>query len=80
VSGLYRYVRNPMYLGVLAILVGEGLLTHSIGLFEYLTAWFVWVNLVVRFYEEPALRRTFGASFDRYAASVPRWLPRPGGS
>jgi protein-S-isoprenylcysteine O-methyltransferase Ste14 len=76
VGGLYRHVRNPMYAAVLLILIGEGLLTHSLGHFEYVLGWFIWINLVVLFYEEPALRRQFGAAFDTYAASVPRWLPR----
>jgi protein-S-isoprenylcysteine O-methyltransferase Ste14 len=77
VRGLYKYVRNPMYLSVLAVLLGEGLLTQSLGLFEYTLGWFVWINLVVLFYEEPALYRAFGASYRAYAASVPRWVPRP---
>ena len=77
VRGLYRYVRNPMYLSVLVLLLGEGLLTRSLGLLEYTLAWSVWINLVVLFYEEPALSRSFGASYQTYAGSVPRWLPRP---
>jgi protein-S-isoprenylcysteine O-methyltransferase Ste14 len=77
VRGLYKYVRNPMYLSVLVVLVGEGLLTRSLGLFEYTLGWFVWINLVVLLYEEPALYRAFGASYKAYSASVSRWLPRP---
>src|SRR5215472_13407276 len=77
VRGLYKYVRNPMYLSVLVVLVGEGLLTRSLGLFEYALGWFVWINLVVLLYEEPALCRAFGASYQAYSASVSRWLPRP---
>jgi protein-S-isoprenylcysteine O-methyltransferase Ste14 len=75
--GLYKYVRNPMYLSVLVVLLGEGLLTRSRGLLEYTLGWFIWINLVVLFYEEPALFRAFGASYRAYTASVPRWLPRP---
>jgi protein-S-isoprenylcysteine O-methyltransferase Ste14 len=77
VRGLYKYVRNPMYLSVLVLLLGEGLLTRSLGLLEYTLGWFIWINLVVLFYEEPALSRTFGASYRAYSASVSRWLPRP---
>ncbi len=74
--GAYRYVRNPMYAGVLLMLIGEGVLTRSVAMLEYTLGWFVWINLVVLFYEEPALRRTFGASYASYASAVPRWLPR----
>ena len=66
-----------MYLSVLVVLLGEGLLTRSLGLFEYTLGWFLWINLVVLFYEEPALHRTFGDSYQAYSASVSRWLPRP---
>lgn len=78
VRGLYRYVRNPMYLAVTAIVLGEALLTRSQALFLYWVAWFAWVNLVVLVYEEPALRRRFGASYDAYTARVGRWLPKAG--
>jgi len=74
--GLYKYVRNPMYLSALVILLGEGLLTRSLGLLEYTLGWFIWINLVVLFYEEPALWRAFGASYRAYTGAVPRWLPR----
>ena len=74
--GLYRRVRNPMYVGVTAILLGESLLLASPALLWYTVAVVVWFNLFVLFYEEPALRRKFGASYERYCATVPRWLPR----
>ena len=77
VRGLYKYVRNPMYLSVLVVLLGEALLTRSLGQFEYTLGWFIWINLVVLFYEEPALYRAFGASYQAYCASVSRWLPWP---
>ncbi len=76
VVGLYRYVRNPMYLSVATILLGELLLTRSAGLLIFAAVWFVMVNLFVIGYEEPYLRRRFGASYERYVASVGRWLPR----
>jgi len=76
VRGLYRYVRNPMYLSVSTILLGEFLITRSRGLLGYWAAWFVVVNLFVLGYEEPTLRRRFGESYARYCRAVGRWLPR----
>jgi protein-S-isoprenylcysteine O-methyltransferase Ste14 len=75
IRGLYRYVRNPMYLSVTAILLGELLLTRSTGLAEYLLVWLVATNLFVLGYEEPALRRQFGPAYDEYARRVGRWIP-----
>lgn len=79
VRGLYRYVRNPMYLSVTAIVLGEVLLTGSRGLLLYWSIWFVAVNIFVRAFEEPTLRRQFGASYDEYTSRVGRWLPKLGG-
>ena len=76
VQGPYRWVRNPMYLAVTLILLGEVLLTRSPGLLLYWVLWFAVVNLFIRAYEEPSLRRQFGAEYERYTAAVPRWLPR----
>ena len=76
VSGLYRHVRNPMYLGVATIGIGELMLWSSRGLVIWWVAWFAWVNVFVRVVEEPALRRQFGSSYDRYVRSVGRWIPR----
>lgn len=80
VQGLYRYVRNPMYLSVTAILFGELLLTGTSALRVYWMIWFAAVNLVVIGYEEPTLRNRFGAAYDSYAHEVGRWLPRRSGS
>jgi protein-S-isoprenylcysteine O-methyltransferase Ste14 len=80
VQGLYRYVRNPMYLGVLILLLGETAFFKSTALLQYTIAWFIVVNLAVVLYEEPSLRSRFGDSYERYSRSVRRWLPtRPGG-
>ena len=80
VRGLFRYVRNPMYLGVLMLLLGETAFFESIALLQYTLAWFVAVHLVVVLYEEPSLRRRFGEPYQRYCRLVYRWLPtRPGG-
>lgn len=76
VRGLYRYVRNPMYLSVTMIVLGEVLLSGSRGLFLYWAIWFLAANLFVIAYEEPTLRRQFGASYERYTQRVGRWLPR----
>jgi protein-S-isoprenylcysteine O-methyltransferase Ste14 len=75
VRGLYRYVRNPMYLSVATILLGELLLTRSRPLLAFAAIWFVIVNLFVIGYEEPTLRRRFGDSYQRYFESAGRWLP-----
>jgi protein-S-isoprenylcysteine O-methyltransferase Ste14 len=75
-NGLYRHVRNPMYLGVLAVIAGQALLLGNIGLIIY-TA-FVWLafHIFIVAYEEPTLRRRYGAQFEDYCTRVPRWLPR----
>src|SRR5262249_26139074 len=76
VRGLYRYVRNPMYLGVTAIILGEALLARSQALVLYWAVWFLAANLFVIAYEEPNLRRRFGQSYELYTQQVGRWLPR----
>jgi protein-S-isoprenylcysteine O-methyltransferase Ste14 len=76
IRGLYKYVRNPMYLSVATIVWGEVLLTQSVPLAVYWAIWFVAVNLFVMGYEEPTLRRRFGRSYDEYTEHVGRWIPR----
>jgi protein-S-isoprenylcysteine O-methyltransferase Ste14 len=76
VRGLYRHVRNPMYLSVTTILLGEAALMQSRDLVIYWVIWFVAVNLFVVGYEEPMLRQRFGDSYDEYTRHVGRWLPR----
>jgi protein-S-isoprenylcysteine O-methyltransferase Ste14 len=75
VSGLYRYVRNPMYVGGICILVGEALLFESTNLFLYALVMFGFFNLFVGF-DEYALKQSFGESYEQYCKSVPRWIPR----
>jgi protein-S-isoprenylcysteine O-methyltransferase Ste14 len=76
VSGFYRYVRNPVYVGFLVILIGEVLLFGSIGLLEYAAVtWCVGAG-AVRFYEEPTLARKFGAEYQDYRHAVRAWVPR----
>ena len=76
VRGPYRFVRNPMYVGVLALIVGQALLFASLPLAIYAVAIFLTVHLFVIGYEEPTLRRTYGAEYEAFTAAVPRWLPR----
>jgi protein-S-isoprenylcysteine O-methyltransferase Ste14 len=76
VSGFYRYVRNPIYVGFLAILLGEALLFGSFGLMKYTAvAWCIGAA-GARWYEEPILARKFGAEYEAYRRAVPAWLPR----
>ena len=76
VSGLYRYVRNPMYVGVLAVVLGQALiLGHAVLVLYAVFLWAAFFAFVV-LYEEPALQRRFGASYTEYRANVRRWLPR----
>jgi protein-S-isoprenylcysteine O-methyltransferase Ste14 len=76
VTGLYRYVRNPMYLGVLALLGGQAALFRSRPLCSYLAWVAVGFHLFVMLYEEPTLRSRYGASYDEFCRNVPRWVPR----
>jgi Putative protein-S-isoprenylcysteine methyltransferase len=76
VTGLYRYVRNPMYVGVPAILIGEALLLGRWELLAYTAIVFACVYTFARFYEEPKLRSLFGHEYETYRAAVPGWWPR----
>ena len=75
-SGLYEFVRNPMYVGVLTAVLGWALWFWS----GWVAFYFVFMALAfharVLLYEEPALARSFGGEFARYRESVPRWIPR----
>jgi protein-S-isoprenylcysteine O-methyltransferase Ste14 len=73
VSGLYRFTRNPMYNGVLALVLGEAWLFGSVSLLEYALVVIVLFHLFVVFYEEPALTSQFGESYQAYRRAVPRW-------
>ncbi len=77
VGGLYRHVRNPMYVAVLAIIIGQALLFASIPVLIYAALVFGAVHAFVVGYEEPTLSLTYGALYEEYRAAVPRWLPRP---
>jgi protein-S-isoprenylcysteine O-methyltransferase Ste14 len=75
VRGLYRYVRNPMYIGFLSILLGEALLFESLKLLGYTAVMFSFFYFLVVFLEEPILKDKFGESYEKYCQSVARWLP-----
>lgn len=76
VGGQYRYVRNPMYLAVLGVVLGQALLLDSRPLLIYGTVLWLLFHLWVIGYEEPSLARRFGASYERYRRNVRRWRPR----
>jgi protein-S-isoprenylcysteine O-methyltransferase Ste14 len=76
VKGFYRWVRNPMYLAVQALILGQALLFGSAGLLLYGFCAGLVMHLFVVAYEEPTLRRSFGHEYEAYCAHVPRWLPR----
>ena len=76
VGGLYRYVRNPMYVAVLACLIGQFLVLGQPVLLLYAALAFVAVFTFVRLYEEPTLRRRFGERYEEYCRAVPGWWPR----
>ena len=76
--GTYRYVRNPMYLGLVLVLCGESLVFESWRLAGYTATIGLAVHLVVVLYEERELRKRLGQSYADYCNKVPRWLPRLG--
>jgi protein-S-isoprenylcysteine O-methyltransferase Ste14 len=76
VTGTFRYVRNPGYIGVLSLIVGQGLLFASRTVLEYAALVALMFHLFVVLYEEPSLRRQFGADYAAYCRRVHRWLPR----
>jgi protein-S-isoprenylcysteine O-methyltransferase Ste14 len=76
VRGLYHYARNPMYLGVLTVILGWAVLFRDAMLLAYALAVGSCFHLFVVFYEERRLHREFGGEYDRYRAHVGRWLPR----
>jgi protein-S-isoprenylcysteine O-methyltransferase Ste14 len=75
--GLYRVTRNPMYVGVTSVLVGEACLFASAALAVYTVCVVTGFHIFVRSYEEPTLHRLFGEAYDRYCAAVPRWIALP---
>jgi protein-S-isoprenylcysteine O-methyltransferase Ste14 len=76
VTGLYRYVRNPIYVGALAIFLGHFLWFGYWSMLIYTVLAFIGVHSFIVLYEEPALRRKFGVAYEEYLKRVPRWIPR----
>jgi protein-S-isoprenylcysteine O-methyltransferase Ste14 len=76
VTGAYRYVRNPMYVAVVAIILGQVLLFVSLPLLVYGALAWLATHIFVLAYEEPTLRSTYGAEYDAFTSAVPRWIPR----
>lgn len=76
VRGYYRRVRNPMYVAVLALIIGQGLWFGSAAVLAYAAGAWIVTHLFVVCYEEPTLRRSFPQEYAAYCASVPRWLPK----
>ena len=75
-TGFYRYVRNPMYLAVLVVLLGQTLLFGHVGVLIYAIFVALYAHGFVVLYEEPTLQDTFGAEYAQYCRQVRRWLPR----
>src|SRR5918994_7370194 len=76
VGGLYRYVRNPMYVAILAAIVGQASLLGQLGVLLYAAALWLISAGFVRWYEEPTLTRRFGVDYEAYRRAVPAWWPR----
>jgi protein-S-isoprenylcysteine O-methyltransferase Ste14 len=76
VSGLYRHVRNPIYVAVVAIVLGQAALFGDARLVWYGALLWLGFHLFVVAYEEPTLQETFGTQYDNYRGNVPRWIPR----
>ena len=77
VGGPFRWVRNPGYVAVDAMLIGQGLLFGSPAVLVYAALIALAFHVFVLVYEEPTLRQTYGAEYDAYCRRVPRWIPRP---
>jgi protein-S-isoprenylcysteine O-methyltransferase Ste14 len=76
VSGFYRYVRNPMYVGVVTIILGQTLVLGDVSLLIYGAVVWLAFHLFVLMYEEPTLRATYGEEYKAFRDNVPRWIPR----
>lgn len=76
VGGTYRHVRNPIYLAVVSIILGQGLILGNVALLVYGAVLWLFFHVWVLAIEEPTLRGTFAAEYATYCANVPRWVPR----
>jgi protein-S-isoprenylcysteine O-methyltransferase Ste14 len=76
VRGLYRYSRNPMYVGVLSVILAQALFFRAPAVLVYGAIVFAFFAAMVVLYEEPVLSRKFGGAYARYCAQTPRWFPK----
>jgi protein-S-isoprenylcysteine O-methyltransferase Ste14 len=76
VTGLYRHVRNPMYLAVVSVILGQGLMFGNGQVLAYGALVWLGFHVFVMAYEEPTLRATFGTEYEGFCAGVRRWIPR----
>jgi protein-S-isoprenylcysteine O-methyltransferase Ste14 len=76
ITGLYRYVRNPMYVAVASTILGQALLFGNVAVLEYGAAVWLLFHIFVLAYEEPTLRASFGSEYESFCTQVPRWIPR----
>ncbi|MFN2440899.1 MAG: isoprenylcysteine carboxylmethyltransferase family protein [Chitinophagaceae bacterium] len=74
ITGLYKYSRNPMYVGVTMILIGEAIFFQSVNLWIYLIFVFIVFNIFILLHEEPRLRKDFGEEYKQYCQKVRRWV------
>ena len=76
ITGLYRHVRNPMYVAVVAVILGQSLLFGNARVLGYGALVWLGFHLFVLVYEEPTLRATYSAEYEQFCSGVPRWIPR----
>ena len=76
ISGFYRFVRNPMYVGALLIILAEAVYFRSAALILYALAVWTALHVAILTFEEPQLKKRFGADYELYQKSVPRWIPK----
>ena len=76
VTGLYRYVQNPMYVAVVSTILGQALIFGNVRLLEYSGLVWLLFHVFVLVYEEPTLKARFGGEYEVFCAEVPRWIPR----
>ena len=76
VTGLYRYVRNPIYIAVVAVICGQALLFGDLPLLWYGALLWLFFHVWVVMVEEPTLKQTFGPEYESFRTNVPRWIPR----
>ncbi len=75
-KGLYKVIRNPMYVGIILLIFGEGILFESSILFIYTIILWLIFHLWVVYYKESTLKKKFGIEYENYYKAVPRWIPK----